>query len=67
MPPNTTSFDRPKGRDLHYLRRTAEFLKPYKGRVAAAVVALAPNGMRSDVLRPSFIDLRLCCFLPLLS
>ena len=40
MPPNTTSFDRPKGRDLRYLRRTAEFLKPYKGRVAAAVVAL---------------------------
>lgn len=40
MPPNTASFDRPKGRNLRYLRRTAGFLKPYKGRVAAAVVAL---------------------------
>ena len=40
MPPNTASFDRPKGRNLRYLRRTAGFLKPYKARVAAAVVAL---------------------------
>ena len=40
MPPNTTSFDRPKGRDLRYLRRTAGFLRPYKGRVAMAAVAL---------------------------
>jgi len=38
--PNTLSFDRPKGRDLRYLRRTAGFLKPYKGRVAAAIAAL---------------------------
>jgi len=40
VPPNTASFDRPKGRNLRYLRRTAGFLKPYKARVAAAVVAL---------------------------
>ena len=40
MPPNTASFDRPKGRNLRYLSRTAGFLKPYKGRVAAAALAL---------------------------
>ena len=40
MPPNTASFDRPKGRDLRYLRRTAGFLRPYKGRVAMAAGAL---------------------------
>ncbi len=40
MPPNTASFDRPKGRNLRYLSRTAGFLKPYKARVAAAVAAL---------------------------
>ena len=40
MPPNTASFDRPKGRDLRYLRRTAGFLRPYKGRVAMAAAAL---------------------------
>lgn len=40
MPPNTASFDRPKGRNLRYLSRTAGFLKPYKAQVAAAAVAL---------------------------
>ncbi|NKB57768.1 MAG: ATP-binding cassette domain-containing protein [Alphaproteobacteria bacterium] len=40
MAPNTLSFDRPKGRNLRYLSRTAGFLKPYKARLAAAIVAL---------------------------
>lgn len=41
MPPNTASFDRPKGRNLRYLSRTAGFLKPYKARVAALLVTVA--------------------------
>ena len=40
MPPNTASFDRPKGRNLRYLSRTLGFLKPYKVRLGAAVAAL---------------------------
>jgi ATP-binding cassette subfamily B protein len=37
---SSAAFDRPKGRDLRYLRRTAGFLKPYWRRVIGAVVAL---------------------------
>lgn len=40
MAPNTLAFDRPKGRNLRYLSRTLGFLKPYKVRLAAAVLAL---------------------------
>ncbi len=40
MARSSAAFDRPKGRDLRYLRRTAEFLKPYWRRVIGAVVAL---------------------------
>ncbi len=39
-PSNSKSFDRPKGKDLRYLRRTAGFLKPYWQRVIGAVLAL---------------------------
>jgi len=42
---NSASFDRPKGQDLKYLRRTAGFLKPYIGHVIAAVIALLVTGL----------------------
>ena len=42
---NARAFDRPKGKDLKYLRRTAGFLKPYTGRVALAAVALIVTGL----------------------
>jgi ATP-binding cassette subfamily B protein len=42
---NSASFDRPKGQNLKYLRRTAGFLKPYKGRVLAALIALVVTGL----------------------
>jgi len=42
---DTTLFDRPKGQDLRYLRRTISFLKPYSGLVVAAVAALAVTGL----------------------
>jgi ATP-binding cassette subfamily B protein len=37
---NSVSFDRPKGRNFKYLRRTAGFLKPYAGHTTAAITAL---------------------------
>ncbi len=40
MARSSAAFDRPKGRDLRYLRRTAGFLKPYWPRAVGAVVAL---------------------------
>lgn len=39
------AFDRPKGRDLRYLRRTLGFLKPYRARVFAAALALIVTGL----------------------
>ena len=42
---NAAQFDRPKGRDLKHLRRTLGFLRPYKGRVLAAAVALIITGL----------------------
>jgi ATP-binding cassette subfamily B protein len=42
---NSASFDRPKGRDFRYLRRTAGFLKPYTGHVVAAITALVVTGL----------------------
>lgn len=42
---NSASFDRPRGRNLKYLRRTAGFLKPYTGHVAAAITALVVTGL----------------------
>lgn len=45
MARNSASFDRPKGRDFRYLRRTAEFLQPYKPQVLAAIVALVITGL----------------------
>lgn len=45
MANNARAFDRPKGKDLKYLRRTAGFLKPYTGRVALAAVALIVTGL----------------------
>jgi len=42
---DSASFDRPKGRDFRYLRRTAGFLKPYTGHVVAAVTALVVTGL----------------------
>lgn len=41
MAQTQASSDRPKGRDLRYLRRTAGFLKPYWRRVIAAITALS--------------------------
>jgi len=45
MARNSVAFDRPKGRNFSYLRRTAGFLKPYKRQVAAAIVALVVTGL----------------------
>lgn len=45
MARNSASYDRPKGRNFKYLRRTAGFLKPYTGHVAAAVTALVVTGL----------------------
>ena len=45
MARNSASFDRPKGQDFKYLRRTAGFLKPYRGHVVAAVTALVVTGL----------------------
>ncbi|WP_139135024.1 ABC transporter transmembrane domain-containing protein [Magnetovibrio blakemorei] len=45
MAHNSASFDRPRGQNLNYLRRTASFLKPYTGHVAAAVIALVITGL----------------------
>jgi len=42
---NSASFDRPKGRNFRYLRRTAGFLKPYTGHVVAAITALVVTGL----------------------
>jgi len=42
---NTADFDRPKSRNLKYLRRTAGFLKPYTPRVIAALAALLVTGL----------------------
>jgi ATP-binding cassette, subfamily B, bacterial len=42
---NSASFDRPKGRNLRYLRRTAGFLRPYTGHVVAAITALVVTGL----------------------
>ncbi len=42
---NARAFDRPKGKDLKYLRRTVGFLKPYTGRVVLAAVALIVTGL----------------------
>ncbi len=42
---NAASLDRPKGKDFKYLRRTAEFLKPYRWQVVAAAVALLITGL----------------------
>jgi len=41
---NSKDFDRPKGRDLRYLSRTAGFLKPYWRRVVGAICALVVTG-----------------------
>ncbi|MEE2759913.1 MAG: ABC transporter transmembrane domain-containing protein [Pseudomonadota bacterium] len=38
-------FDRPKGKDLRYLRRTAGFLKPYWRRTVLAVIALTVTAL----------------------
>ena len=38
-------YDRPPGRDLRYLRRTAGFLKPYWRRVIGAIVALTVTAL----------------------
>lgn len=45
MARNTASFDRPKSRNLKYLRRTAAFLQPYYWHVIAAIVALIVTGL----------------------
>ena len=45
MANNAKAFDRPKGRNLKYLRRTAGFLKPYTPRVIAAITALIVTGL----------------------
>ena len=45
MARNSITFDRPKGRDFRYLRRTAGFLKPYTGHVIAAIAALVITGL----------------------
>ncbi len=45
MAHNSASFDRPKGQKLNYLRRTAGFLRPYTGHVAAAILALVITGL----------------------
>ncbi|MEG3620180.1 ABC transporter transmembrane domain-containing protein [Magnetovibrio sp. PR-2] len=45
MSSNAKAFDRPKGKNLKYLRRTIGFLTPYKTRVAMAAVALVVTGM----------------------
>ncbi|MCW8915659.1 MAG: ABC transporter transmembrane domain-containing protein [Magnetovibrio sp.] len=45
MASNAKAFDRPKGQNLKYLRRTAGFLAPYKTRVALAVCALVITGL----------------------
>ena len=37
--------ERPKGKDLRYLSRAAGFLKPYRGRVVAALVALTVTAL----------------------
>jgi ATP-binding cassette subfamily B protein len=42
---NSASFDRPKGQNLKYLRRTAGFLRPYKRQVVAAITALVITGL----------------------
>lgn len=44
MARNSKDFDRPKGRDLRYLSRTAGFLKPYWRRVVGAICALVVTG-----------------------
>ena len=41
----SASADRPKGRDLRYLSRTAAFLKPYWRQVIGAVVALTVTAL----------------------
>ena len=41
----SASPERPKGRDLRYLARTAGFLKPYWRRVIGAMVALTVTAM----------------------
>lgn len=45
MARNSNSFNRPRGQNLKYLRRTAGFLKPYGGHVAAAITALVVTGL----------------------
>lgn len=45
MADNAKAFDRPKGRDFRYLRRTAGFLRPYTGHVFAAIAALIITGL----------------------
>ena len=45
MASNAKAFDRPKGKNLKYLRRTVGFLAPYKTRVALAATALVITGL----------------------
>lgn len=56
-PSNSKSFDRPKGKDLRYLRRTAEFLKPYWRRVIGAVLALTVTAFSVLALGQGLRDL----------
>ena len=45
MANNAKAFDRPKSKNLKYLRRTIGFLAPYKARVAFAATALVITGL----------------------
>ena len=56
-PSNSKSFDRPKGKDLRYLRRTAGFLKPYWRRVIGAVLALTVTAFSVLALGQGLRDL----------
>ena len=56
-PSNSKSFDRPKGKDLRYLRRTAGFLKPYWRRVIGAVAALTVTAFSVLALGQGLRDL----------